>query len=400
VLGKKTSSRKAIIAEIESELVENAKEANRQRQCMERTSENLEHRLRVIKTETERVNRTRLNENSHLIFECNNLRRDLKNVQRKLDIANQQCNELKRTNKKLASATTAPLRWPSKDSGDISPFEQSPSSRGPPMKLDSFMEVVNEVVHEVAPPPKPLAESQSAIELGSADDLQGGTGSGPDVAAPKSNKKVHVQSAPNFFEDDLSARSNQAGKPLQMNVTNSRVNTTGNGSPIGDTTLRESMTVEQRLLRKKDTAIERLVEETTVLAAQLDESNREKAMQRTELTRLRSIIANVIQTAPPLTGTKTLKKIKNPNERVLLTVGMNNATRITSSNTNADFTGYPSQEDLSNMSAAGSALAPGNQASKIFSDDDSQGSMGKKQRQVKVPVGAGFDMRKNRQGSA
>lgn len=409
LLGKKSSSRKAIIAEIESELVENAKEANRQRQCMERTSENLEHRLRVIKNETERVNRTRLNENSHLIFECNDLRRDLKNVQRKLDIANQQCNELKRTNKSLMNASATrpgpPLRWPS---GEEDTYEPSPISRVPPHRMESFMDVVKEaVVHEVAPPASQLVESHSAIELGSVDDLQGGGGGGGGAGSgPKSNKKVHVQSAPNFFEDDLSAHSNVSGKSLHMNVTNSKLNAPGNGSPIPDTNLlRESMTVEQRLLRKKDAAIERLVEETSALSAQLDESMREKAMQRTELTRLRSIIANVIQTAPPLTGTKSLKRVKNPHERVLLTVGMNNATRITSSNTNADFTGYPSQDDLTHMSASGSGVLSGvKPPGKRMTDDDTTADVSsgvvKKTRPVKVPVGAGYDMRKNRQQSA
>jgi hypothetical protein len=221
----------------------------------------------------------------------------------------------------------------------------------------------------------------------------------------RSNKKVHMQSAPNFFEDDLSARSraSNGGRSLHMNVTNSRISTKGDGTPMPDTVLKESLTVEQRLLRKKDTAIERLVDETNALSAQLDESNREKAMQRTELTRLRGIIANVIQTAPPLGGTKPLKRVKG-HDRVLLTVGMNNATRITSTNTQADFTGYPSQDDLSHMSATGASVKPPPAAGSLISDDDSQSqtSQGgtRKVRAVKVPVGAGYDMRKSRQQSS
>ena len=212
-----------------------------------------------------------------------------------------------------------------------------------------------------------------------------------------------MQSAPQFFADDVSRNSGHSGMHHVMTNSNSKVMDPGaSGSPIPGTNLRESVTVEQRMLRKKDSAIERLVDETSALSAQLDESNREKAMQRTELTRLRSIIANVIQTAPPLTGTKSLRRVK-AHDRVLLTVGMNNATRITSSNTNADFTGYPSQDDLSHMSATGSSVNNGNKKggkgggkSKPTIDDDDVSSTGLNRPAVKVPVGAGYDMRKKR----
>ena len=390
IFGKKKKGRKALIQEIESELVENAKEANRQRQCMERTSENLEHRLRVIKTETERVNRTRLNENSHLIFECNDLRRELKNIQRKLDVSNQQCMELKRTNKKLMTnqATTQPPIWESSKmpSGNNSPHGNDQS------KILSFMDVVEDIRgglekdksdDEKVPEDGhgEIGQSLSAIELSAYDNSKA------EPSTKSLKKAVQMQSAPAIF-DDLSSRSRCTSARGKNENTRPR----GGASPIPDTAgLRDSMTVEQRMLRKKDAQIQRLVDEANALTSQLDESNREKAMQRTELSRLRGIIANVIQTAPPLSGTKLPKRGK-PNERVLLSVGMNNTTRVSNSLTHADFTGYPSDDDLAHMSASGSTVKP--PAGGPVNDDDS--TAGGKMRPVKVPIGAGYDARKKK----
>lgn len=390
VLGKKKSSKKAIVQEIESELIENAKEANRQRQCMERTSENLEHRLRVMKTETERVNRTRLNENSHLIFECNDLRRELKGVQRKLDVANQTINELRRSNKALMnSAGTSPTReWRDLDlegyGGDVSklmdsheelPSEASKSAlnntSGKPVE-DSEVASHNSSMRDA------LVKSQSAVQLGQ---------SGRDLSKKGKSKKVHLNSTPQMGTES---------SPSLRNMTLSSAQPR-HGAPKPESFLQGSMTVEQRLLQKKEATIERLVDEATALTAQLDESNREKAMQRTELSRLRGLLANVIQSAPPLPGGtpgdggRGSKRGGKASDRVLLTVGMNNATRVTSSNTQADFTGYPSQDDLYNMSAMGTNGRP-NVASEI-DDDSSIGGM----KPVKPPAGSGFDIRKSRQ---
>jgi hypothetical protein len=51
--------------------------------------ENFKHRLERTKAEASRINRTRLNEKSPLIFGCDELRKEVKNLQRKLEISNE-----------------------------------------------------------------------------------------------------------------------------------------------------------------------------------------------------------------------------------------------------------------------------------------------------------------------
>jgi len=57
-------------------LIENAKEAERQRKFLEKESGGLKHRLLSNHTDVERAARARLRENSNLLYECNDLRYD------------------------------------------------------------------------------------------------------------------------------------------------------------------------------------------------------------------------------------------------------------------------------------------------------------------------------------
>lgn len=66
------------VKEIEDALIESAKEAERQKGFVERASSNLQHRLDSTQTEMHRISKIRLAENSALLYECNNMRREIK----------------------------------------------------------------------------------------------------------------------------------------------------------------------------------------------------------------------------------------------------------------------------------------------------------------------------------
>ena len=78
-------SRAEIIADIETERIENAQEAMRQKSFLERGTASLQARINTTKEEAARANRARLKENSHLIFECNELRKEGKTLHRRLE---------------------------------------------------------------------------------------------------------------------------------------------------------------------------------------------------------------------------------------------------------------------------------------------------------------------------
>jgi hypothetical protein len=94
---------KNLLRDVEEALIETAKEADRQKNFVERQSDNLKHRLHTQEKESRLQHRHRLHENSDLLFECNELRAENRDLQRKLGIAQHDLDEVKRN---LHSATT------------------------------------------------------------------------------------------------------------------------------------------------------------------------------------------------------------------------------------------------------------------------------------------------------
>lgn len=74
-------------SEIEADLLENAKEADRRRNFVETNAKNLKHRLDASRRQAEFENKVRLAENSSLMYECNDLRFQVKELERRLQIA-------------------------------------------------------------------------------------------------------------------------------------------------------------------------------------------------------------------------------------------------------------------------------------------------------------------------
>lgn len=86
-----------MVQEIDEALVETAKEADRQKKFVERQSNNLRHRLQNVNRESHALARHRLNENSNLLFECNDLRMEAKELNRKLSIKRNELDLAQRT---------------------------------------------------------------------------------------------------------------------------------------------------------------------------------------------------------------------------------------------------------------------------------------------------------------
>ena len=84
----------SIVHKVEEALIEHAKEATRQKQFVEKEATGLKHRLEANRDGVEREARNRLKENSSLLFECNNLRREVKDLERKLDISHSKQQDL------------------------------------------------------------------------------------------------------------------------------------------------------------------------------------------------------------------------------------------------------------------------------------------------------------------
>ena len=97
VEGSKSGLSSGQVKDIEEALVENAKEAERQRKFLEKESTGLRHRLTTNKSDVERAARARLRENSSLLYECNDLRREVKQLERQLDVQGGERQDLMRT---------------------------------------------------------------------------------------------------------------------------------------------------------------------------------------------------------------------------------------------------------------------------------------------------------------
>ena len=104
---KGTKMNKALAQQVEEELVETAKEAERQKDFVKKEANSLKNRLQVTKDEAMRLSRSRLTENSNLLYECNDLRRNLKQLERKYEGASKELFEAKETISKMKDTIAA-----------------------------------------------------------------------------------------------------------------------------------------------------------------------------------------------------------------------------------------------------------------------------------------------------
>lgn len=333
---------KSEVKEVEEALIESAKEAERQKRFVERESDNLRHRLTSCQTDIARVAKTKLAENrfclrafllvfspfralmsffpcSNLIFECNNLRRDVRDLERKLAVANAELSETKRMCHKLkyeARSSGSPQPRPVSDGGEG--FQETVDINGEdfaPMEGTTAPDSAS--VHRVAQTANPTSTAAAA-----------GVGPAPNTATAQSavdtSRKwvVHSSLANSQSTGVLKANLGSASQSKKWpsngigpNVALTRNGLLDSGAGIRSTPAlvappldsvepldKAKMSAKAMAIKKNAVAaavhnelvVERLTREVTNLTEQLDSAYRERDMQRREIARMRKMAAQAV----------------------------------------------------------------------------------------------------------
>lgn len=246
---------KVQVAIIEDALVDAAREAERQRGFMEKESKQTKQRLETVKDESLRGQRSRILENSYLIVQCNSLRQSVKDYDRQMLLKNSEIFEL--------NTTISNLKDANKNLTDT-------------LKMTDSFKKTDTLKSQVT-------AKQQVDETKDAADSR----PLPDVNQPKFGiQKAESTGALNvkLGESGVSIRSEGSLHSLH-----------GKGvPPKRKTGIIDDYDKPGAIKFKKKTPAERSAErlsaENEVLMKQLDESYREKEMQRLELGRLRKAI--------------------------------------------------------------------------------------------------------------
>lgn len=115
----------ALPEDVQEELLFGMREAFRQRSYVEKEANALRNRLDWAKRDARRLTKIRLAENSQLMYECNELRRELKVLQRQHDSVQERYNEALKTIQQLRQSEYAASRSPtvaSSANAEATPF--------------------------------------------------------------------------------------------------------------------------------------------------------------------------------------------------------------------------------------------------------------------------------------
>ena len=111
-VGGKNTNTKGFVLEVEETLIESAKEAERQKISKGKEAQQLKHRLDATRQESLVQSRKRLGENSNLLFEVNDLRKDVRKAEKRIFDRDEtikelqhSLRELKRKSKDLSAST-------------------------------------------------------------------------------------------------------------------------------------------------------------------------------------------------------------------------------------------------------------------------------------------------------
>lgn len=314
--------------EIDEALMETAKEADRQKKFVETQSNMLRHRLRHVTREAHSMARHRLNENSNLLFECNDLRMEAKELNRKLAIRRNELDVAQRTIKELKAQLSSQSRLnsasgegrPTTATRNLPPVSTMVSgvtgtlpapasasaihpdgSAGAAETLDSRLPaqwVVHNALHRPGSPegererPEPSAEPTLAPIRGKP-------------LIPESERKLQKSAVSHSAPTLHDPKGKDGSPPMKPTATFSASVSTDQlaGLGVGMTkhlTLAVPRATDLKVRRKPSVAgsgsltgtdwqVDKLSKEVANLASQLDEALREKELQRIELNRLRKI---------------------------------------------------------------------------------------------------------------
>jgi hypothetical protein len=290
--------------EIDEALVETAKEADRQKKFVESQSDMLRHRLRHVSRESHSLARHRLNENSNLLFECNDLRMEAKELNRKLAIRRNDLDVAQRTIKELRallavqSRTSSPVgeRQKTKTLPPVSttatgaaPAESA--STGEPLESRLPAQwVVHNALHHHDGSEEGRAKSDAAEPI--LAPIRGKPL--PTDGARKMHKSAISQSAP-ALSDSVSPPTRNANT---VSASTDQLSSLGVGM-TKQLTLAVPRATDLKVRRRPsnvtsltgtDWQVDKLSKEVDNLAAQLDDAVREREVQRLEINRLKKLV--------------------------------------------------------------------------------------------------------------
>jgi len=313
---------KTQVAIVEDALVDAAREAERQRGFMEKESKQTKQRLETVKDESLRGQRTRILENSYLIVQCNSLRQTIKDNDRQLRIKNSEIFEL--------NTTISNLKEANKKLTDV--FKMADSLKAPDTLKLSAQQQMDETKDTDAAGSQPL----------------------PDVNQP--SKKFGIQKAESTGA--LNVKLGETGGSVISEPSLHSLH--GKGvPPKRKTTVVDDYDKPNAIKFKRKTPAERNAErlsaENEALMKQLDESYREKEMQRLELGRLRKAINklmfekgnNVHGNIGVILGSRSTAYGDDETGSLIYTSMKNDI--VNRSLTSADSRGVPSTNDVNDL---------------------------------------------------
>lgn len=302
--GNSQHNHASLVREVDDALVGTAKEAERQKRFVERQSRNLKHRLQVTERESHSSARHRLHENSDLLFECNDLRVENKELQRKigllkhdLETAHRAMHELKTNgnNTQNSSFNHCHVMDGESNSNNMNDVDLE-------MMLQQQAQLAPWVVHDMLPAahqtlgnnnteqqPGQLAGANSAPNLmgiGRAVVPGGNNTNQQSMPALPPKRGGGAATAANTANVSITSNSN---KNLKKGMTNAN---SAVSLSLPRATLTGGIAGGETMAEKR---AERMAAAVEDLALQLDEAQREREMQRLELARLRKQLLNQSQ---------------------------------------------------------------------------------------------------------
>ena len=298
--------------EIDTELLETAKEANRQKKFVERSAKNLQHRLKQTSLDSMRQSQKRLMENSNLMYECNELRQTKKNLERRIFVLEEQMKvqlrEINDIRRGSGSATRNRGQIMGNEEVNVDEVEKEDdmSSLGGSLPQRAMESVDKELFAPPATtlkPPQSVNPSQSLQQSQSQEILNsnlrpsqseagGMTLGGSQVLMSRNNRGA--QSVPNLQDGQMMNRRGNETMPANLNANS---NPTGVGTglrprlPGGPG--RKGKTSRESL------AMQRMANEVEMLLEQLDTAHREREMQRSDIARLRHQLVKLAGISAP-----------------------------------------------------------------------------------------------------
>ena len=340
---------KSLAVQVEEALVETAKEAERQKDFVKKEAATLKNRLMVAQREALRMSRNRLTENSNLLYQCNDLRRGLKAMERKNEQAQLQLDEKDNTIARLKS-TILPYsgRQPNLR-------EMSTVSENSPASTDNYTEgvvIARNKLHEmsdrtdlspaVIAPPKMIAPEQvykpTPHIVHNAFGKSHSTGMLHNKAAA-----VYTNAARPTVDDDLHSLHGQSAIPADLNNKSK-----GYDSPT-ELDKRPTSVGPAAIAQQQ---VKRLKVHINALMSQLDESYREKEMQRLEIDRMRNLVMKMTLEKGSAEAASARLSRQNMNSQQKYLAATTGPAQFamdddvaSSSMTSADFSGFPTREE-------------------------------------------------------